>query len=210
MSSTDFSWLKLRLPDRIPACIPYRDYQPPNVHLTQYDWNKLFELIVVHPFWAIMQLFHLKLCEQRGQQMTREDKPILVKTSKLKEKPTTNDVKYYLNLPKVRDLLSVVPEFKANISNYGYWIEMIYFYQNTFMFICTFSKTPVPNVQYNWVGVGNGNGLWGKVWYMKTMTRLNGYKGIPYLRKERVGWPGLCPIITDHVKKLLMDHSQVS
>ena len=88
----------------IPFCEPGKDFPIPDDEWTVKDFEAFMGL-VVHPFWALLMMLQLKLCENRNVRLTHINKSIVVKT--YTKQVRRDDIERYLRIREVGEAINV-------------------------------------------------------------------------------------------------------
>ena len=72
-----------------------------------------------------------------------------------------------------------------------------------------FSNQPDTKINYAWKGIGNKDGKWNKVWYIKKITKIRGNQGVLFGKPERFGMPGIMVIKHPYAKQIIINHARV-
>lgn len=205
------SWTKIESKPRHEACLATVHYPQPHEDWTQQMWDLHFRGLVIESFYAIMAMHGLKLLELRTQGCQKWDgKPCFVKASK--HEYTHDEVVELLNQKGLREKLWSVPEFYENQWNIGWWVQMLNWYYDKFMYICTFSSQPKEGINYLWKNIGTVTKKGkkrDKIWYITSLTKINANFGVTYGQKQAFGNVFMTYIKSPYAKKVIINHAQV-
>lgn len=207
-------WTKIRSVKRLKGCLASVNFVQPQEDWTQQRWDREWRGLVIEPFDAVMSMHGLKLIQRRGGSCKHwTDMPCLIKTSK--KQYTYQEVSDILDTKHLREKLWIVPEFRENQYNIDFWLQLLDYYYDKFVYICTFSMEENDNINYSWKKVCEAqreyDDKWDNknYWYMTSISKINGNFGVTYGQSQHFGTGVLSPIRHSYAKKVIINHSTV-